>query len=187
MESSPDRKSIYRLAANDGPLLALPMLAVAFSVLLSNHWPASGMFGLPALLLFPWVMWRRMHRVADYYPAYASFYPLWLYGIYAGIFATLICSLAAAVYIIFLDPGFVAKYFDNCARALREISAQTPGSDFSSQADIIASASRRHLLPSPMELVFSMGWLAAFSSAVISALAARLTVSFRARQSKTLL
>lgn len=184
MESSPKPKTIYRLAAEDGPWLALPMMAVAFSILLSNQWPAIAMLAYPALLLFPALMVRRMRRVADGHPAYASFYPLWLFGIYAGIFATLLCSLAAAVYIIFFDPSFVADYFDNCARTLRELSAQSPSGDFSRQADIIASAKSRHLLPSPMELVSSMGWLAAFTSSILAAAAARFTLARRARRSQ---
>lgn len=171
-------KSIYLYAAEAGPLMSIPLMAVAASVLLANKVPMIGVIALPALLLAPLLLFRQMKRVVAEAPGYAGFYPLWLFGIYTMLGATLICSLASTLYLMFVEPTFISTYFDNAIASLRTLSEQPGGEDFARQADVIATVRERKLLPSMQELVASMGWLSAFTGAIVSAVVARLFPRF---------
>lgn len=174
-------KSIYRFAAEDGPIISIPLIVVAFSILLSTSIPAITILAIPALASLPFLLFSRMKRLALQVPPYAAFFPQWLFGIYAGIFATLICALLAAIYLIFIDPSFPADYFRNAAAALDEIS-RSQSADLSLHADNLRRAAEMHLLPSPMELVAAMSWLSAFSCSLVSAFVARASISLALRK-----
>lgn len=180
MENS-QPKSIYRNAAEAGPVVALPLVVVAVSILLVNKLPGMSFLALPALIVVPFLLYRLMGRLSSRYPQYSSYWPLWLFGIYSFIFATLICALLAAVYLVFVEPAFISTYFHNALDALESLSAEPASPDFSAQAEVIRSAIDRRMLPSSMELVASMSWLCAFGGAVLSAALARLYVTVRSR------
>lgn len=171
-------KSVYLYAAEAGPVMSLPLMAVAASVLLANRLPMVGVVALPALMLAPVLLFRQMKRVVAESPQYAGFYPLWLFGIYTMLGATLITSLVATLYLMFVEPTFISTYFDNAIASLRELSARPGGEELARQADFFATARDRRLLPSMQELVASMGWLSAFTGAVVSAVVARLFPRF---------
>lgn len=185
MEKDPGQKSVYACAAEAGPLMSLPLVAVAASVLLSNRVPGLGILALPSLLAAPFLLASLMKRVAADRPSYRSFFPLWLFGIYSFIFATLICALLSALYLVFIEPGFVGTYFSNAVSAMEEASRQSQGVDFSRQAEVFRAAVDNRLLPSPMELVASMSWLSAFTGSVLSALVARVVVSIAGKGTVT--
>ena len=65
MEQKADHKSVYAYAAEAGPLMSLPLIVVALSMLLANKVPGAGMLALPALVAAPFVLWRLMRRVAS--------------------------------------------------------------------------------------------------------------------------
>ncbi len=185
MEQKADHKSVYAYAAEAGPLMSLPLIVVALSMLLANKVPGAGMLALPALVAAPFVLWRLMRRVASGNQEYMSFFPLWLFGIYSMIFATLICAFFSAMYLVFVEPGFVASYFDNAISALNVALQASSGVDFSHQIEVLQAAVDNRLLPSSMELVASMSWLSAFTGSVLSAVVARATVLMRGRRSIT--
>lgn len=180
MEAS-QSKSVYRYAADAGPWLALPLLIVAFSILLVNQIPSISILGLPAFAAVPFLLFRLMRRMALSSPAFSSFYPLWLFGIYSFIFATIICAFCSAVYLLAVEPDFLSTYFTNALQALRQMADKPGAPDLSSQIQIISQAIDRHMIPSPMELVAAMSWLCTFSGAVLSAFLARIFPLFSRR------
>ena len=186
MEQKADHKSVYAYAAEAGPLMSLPLIVVALSMLLANKVPGGrNALRFLALVAAPFVLWRLMRRVASGNQEYMSFFPLWLFGIYSMIFATLICAFFSAMYLVFVEPGFVASYFDNAISALNVASQASSGVDFSHQIEVLQAAVDNRLLPSSMELVASMSWLSAFTGSVLSAVVARATVLMRGRRSIT--
>ena len=70
---------------------------------------------LPMLLLplaagFPVMLGFIMRRISRDEPSYMKISALWLGGIYSVIFGTLICCLLSALYLMFVDPGFIHSY-----------------------------------------------------------------------------
>ena len=171
--SADSSRSVYRYAADAGPILAAVYCIFAASILLINRFPEIGILTLPTAISIPFVLAWLMRKLAASRPDLSGFFPLWLFGIYTSIFATLICALLSALYLIFIDPAFVATYFRNAAESLQTISSESGSADLSRQAEIIRTAIDRRLLPSPMELVAAMSWLAAFGGSVMAAVAAR--------------
>ncbi len=174
-------KSVYLYAAEAGLLMSLPLITVAASVLLANKLPMIGVIAFPALMLAPALLFMQMKRVAVETPSYCSFYPLWLFGIYTMLGATLICSLAATLYLMFVEPTFISTYFDNAISSMQTLAMQPGGEGFAEQVDFFVTAKERRMLPSVDELVASMGWLSAFTGAVIAAVVARCFVRYSYR------
>lgn len=183
MENMPP-KSVYRHASEAGPVVALPLLVAAASMLLVNKFSAITVLMIPALVSVPFLLYRLMGRLASSGAGYGTYWPLWLFGIYSFIFATLICALASALYLVFIEPAFIVTYFNNALQGLEAMSGQSGAPDFSTQIEVLRSAIERRMLPSSMELVASMSWLSAFGGAVLSAVVARVFVTLKARRDR---
>lgn len=160
---------VLKYASEKGILMGLYLTAMSACILLSLRWP-----GLPSLLVpltaccpvWLWLLLRPMARNNSEDAAVSS---LWLAGIYIFIFATLICGLLTASYLLFLHPGFIGEYMASSIAAV-EASPMAPA--FAEQVEVMRQAMDRHLLPSPMEFTISMMWATAFFGSIVSLIVA---------------
>lgn len=159
------QKSVYRYAAGAGRWLGLYLTAAAFCFLLGNRFPQLPLLSVPLLLGVPFVMLLLMKPVVKETPQYLRFSPLWLFGIYTFIFASLICALFMALYLMFIEPHFITTSLANAAASIRAAGLE---SQFAEQLSVIDMALSRGAVPSPMQLVAAMAWTTCFGGSVLS-------------------
>lgn len=158
-------KSVYKYAAEAGLPVGLYLIVISTCFLYGLHEPMLQTLVLPMLIVFPFLMAFMMKRLAKACPAYNRFSPLWLFGIYSVIFGTLICMLFSMLYVIFIDPGFIAAYAQSM---LNELEAMPASEKYASTIDVIRYAIESHQLPSGPKFVTTMGWFTCFSGSILS-------------------
>ena len=159
------KKSIYKFAAESGVPAGLYLTLMSACFLMSIRMPSLPMLLLPLMIGFPFVLWRLLKRICIAEPAYKKFSSLWLAGIYTVIFGTLICTLFSAIYMFFIEPGFVIQYVNN---AIEVVEASPMASQYQQTVALMKEAIDNHILPSPTEFLTTMAWLTCFSGSMIS-------------------
>ncbi|MDE6578896.1 MAG: DUF4199 domain-containing protein [Muribaculaceae bacterium] len=157
--------SIYRYAAHAGIPVGIYLSIISACLLFSLKVPFLPLLIFPLLIGFPFLLGYLMERIARERPEYRRVATLWLGGIYAVIFGTLICTLLSALYIKFVDPGFVYSYISN---AIATIESSPMAADYSSTVDLMRQAIEAHLLPNGMEFVSSLAWSTCFCGSLLS-------------------
>lgn len=159
------KKSIYKYAAEAGVPVGLYLTLMSACLLLSLRIPVLPVLLLPLAIGFPVMLGFILKRIANQEPSYMKVSALWLGGIYAVIFGTLICSLFSALYIMFVEPGFVNAYVSD---AIATIESSPLSSRYESTTSLMREAMEAHILPSGMEFVSTMGWLTSFTGSILS-------------------
>lgn len=155
--------------------MGLLLSLMSACVLLSVKAPVMPL-ALVGLVVVPLFLVARMRRVGAVYSPYNRFMPLWLFGMYTVIFGTLICTLLSSCYVVLFEPDFINVYID---RTMAELSEGLQGEMRQMHAqnmEMVLAARERHLLPSPLEFVSSLGWSTAFFGSLLTMPLAALAV-----------
>lgn len=158
--------SVYYRAAVFGLPLGLLLTAASACFILMQRIPFLATFILLILAFIPFFVYRGMKRLADGGGAFGRLATLWVFGIYSFIFGTLVCSLISAFYLVVFDPSFVYDSMNAAIDSLKSV--PDAASVYAEQIDVMQRAIDRHLLPSPMEFVISMGWSSSFFGSMLS-------------------
>ena len=159
------KKSIYKYASEAGLPIGLYLTLMSACLLLSIKFPFLPIFLLPLGIGFPFLLWIQMKRIAKEEPSYNKFSSLWLGGIYTVIFGTLIAFFLSALYIVFVEPGFVYLYINN---AIDTIESTQMAGEYEASIKLMREAMDAHLLPSGLEFLTSMAWFTCFSGSILS-------------------
>ena len=165
------KKSIYKYASEAGLPAGLYLTLMSACLLLSVKIPALPMLLLPLGLGFPFLLWMLMRGVVKSEPSYNKFSSLWLGGIYTVIFGTMICMFLSALYIVFVEPGFVQLYVSN---ALSGVEASGMGAEYEASIAMMREAMNAHILPSGLEFLTTMAWFTCFIGSILSLILALL-------------
>ncbi len=158
-------KSVYKYAAEAGVPVGIYFILVASCFLLCLRVPVLQNLVLPLLIIFPFILAYLMKRMTKDCQAYNRFSPLWLFGIYSVIFGTLICMLYSLVFVMFIEPGFVAGY----ARQIVEQLESLPSAEnYAATTDLLRYAIDSHQLPTGAKFVTTMGWFSCFAGSILS-------------------
>lgn len=160
-------KSIYKYAAEAGLPFGMYLTLISCCFLMSVRVDFLSMLVVPLCIGMPFFLGILMKRIAKQEPAYLKFSALWLGGIYTVIFGTLICSLVSAVYLMFIDPGFIHTYILN-AITLMESSPLAP--QYEATTSLMREAIDSRILPSTTEFISMMGWFTCFAGSILSML-----------------
>ena len=159
------KKSIYKYASEAGLPTGLYLTIMSACLLLSVKIPFLPMLTLPLAIGFPFLLLALMRKIKREEPSYSKFSSLWLGGIYTVIFGTLICMFLSALYLVFVEPGFVHQYVNNALLAVEE----SPFADqYESSVALMREAMEAHILPSGLEFLSSMAWLTCFIGSILS-------------------
>lgn len=158
-------KSVYKYAAEAGLPVGLYLTVMSACLLLSLHAPSLPVLIIPLAALFPFFLAYFMKRMSQREPQYMKFSALWLCGIYAVIFGTLICALFSGLYLTFVEPGFIGRYVEN---ALDTMASSPQAPEYAATMDMMRKALDSRMLPSGMEFVSSMSWLTCFAGSIMS-------------------
>lgn len=159
------KKSIYKYASETGVPAGLYLTLMSACLLMSVKIQALPVLLLPLGLGFPILLWFLMKKISKAEPGYNKFSSLWLGGIYTVIFGTLICMFLSALYIVFVEPNFVAMYVGN---ALEAMEASPLGGEYEASINLMREAMAAHLLPSGLEFLTSMAWFTCFCGSLLS-------------------
>ncbi len=161
-------KSVYKYAAEAGLPIGIYLIGMSACVLFSLSMPALPML-VPLLALgFPVLLGYYMKRSA-----------LWLFGIYSVIFGTLICSLFSALYLVVINPGFIASYVST---TLSTIEASPVAAEYVDMTTVMRSALESRRLPSGMQFVTTIGWFSCFVGSMLSMLLAGILSASKKRK-----
>ena len=159
------KKSIYKYASEAGLPAGLYLTLMSACLLMSVKIPALPLLILPLGIGFPFVLFNLMKRIAKSETSYSKFSSLWLGGIYTVIFGTLICMFLSALYITFVEPGFVHIYVDN---ALKAIESSPMADQYESSIILMREAMEARILPSGLEFLTTMAWFTCFIGSILS-------------------
>ena len=172
-------KSVYKYAAEAGLPIGIYLIGMSACVLFSLSMPALPML-VPLLALgFPVLLGYYMKRLAKACPSYGKFSALWLFGIYSVIFGTLICSLFSALYLVVINPGFIASYVST---TLSTIEASPVAAEYVDMTTVMRSALESRRLPSGMQFVTTIGWFSCFVGSMLSMLLAGILSASKKRK-----
>lgn len=159
-----NRKSIFRYAAELGPVLGIWFTLMSVLMVVSMYWSIANIAFMGMLVGIPVLVYKLMRRVARSEPAYSTFWSLWTLGIYLFIFGALLCAIVNAVYVVYVNPGFLHQYFN--AMLDPAVSSADPAA--AQQAAALRNAIEMNGFPSGMEFVMSMLWSTAFFGSILS-------------------
>lgn len=158
------RPSVFSYAARHGATTGLVLSALTMLGIAGTRIPALDAAWLVAPLYMAFAAYRAMMRTGRDEPEYARFWPQWLTGMYTLIFATLVCSLVAAVWLVFVQPDFVRVRVESQIAALSGV----PGAEAAELRGALTQAVESGRLPSPMQFVFAMMWMSCFYGSIVS-------------------
>lgn len=158
-------KSVFKYAAEAGVPMGLYLTAISMCLLASIRIPQLPLLMLPLLAGVPVVLYRILRRIRNEQPAYRRVATLWLIGIYIFIFGTLICTLISSLYVVILQPHFV---YDYVSQALAVYDSTPQLASLAGNADMMREAMARHMLPSGLQFVASLGWSTCFFGSLLS-------------------
>jgi len=173
-------KSVYKYSAEAGLPMGLYLTLMSACFLLSLRFPVLPMFLIPMALGFPFLLTYYMRRMGRREPAYMKISALWLFGIYTIIFGTLVCCLFSAVYLIFVEPGFLGMYVSN---ALSVIESSPAAGEYAATTELMHKAIESKLIPTATEFISTMGWLTCFAGSILSFVLALVIVNTTRRTS----
>ena len=176
-------KSVYKYASEAGLPVGLYLTAMSACLLMSVRFPWLPTFIFPLALGFPVLLWYLMKRISDKEPAYLKVSALWLGGMYAVIFGTLICTLLSGLYLTFVEPGFMTSYVSN---AISTLESSPMSSEYAPTIDLMREAIEARVLPSSMEFISGMGWFTCFAGSLLSLILAVVITSVGRRRKKRL-
>lgn len=94
---------------------------------------------------------------------------LWLAGIYCFLFGALIAGLASAIFLIFIEPGFMTMYL---RQYLDTVDALPDPSIVAEQRAMVEQIIERKMVPTAMETVSSIIWTIGFFGSILSGIMA---------------
>lgn len=162
--------SVYHRGARDGLVMGGVMAAMFVCQAAGLRVPLLTLLADALFLAVPFVAYRLMLAGYKQYPAQRQFATVWMHGITFFICGSLILAVVAYVYCRLIDPGFMPDLFTATGQAL-SASADPAVAELGSQFDQLAD---NGLLPSPIQMAFSLLWLASFSGSLLSMLLAAL-------------
>lgn len=159
------RKSIYKYASEAGIPFGIYLTFMSSCLLLSIKVPFLQLLFLPLCIGFPILLWTLLKKIIKAEPSYQKFSSVWLGGIYTVIFGTLICLFFSALYLVFIEPGFVHNYINN---AIMAVETSPMAGEYEDTVAMMREAMAMHLLPSGFEFATSMAWFTCFFGSIVS-------------------
>lgn len=174
-------KSVYKYAAEAGVPIGIYLTMMSACVVFSLYNEYLPLLLLPLIVGFPFFTGWLMARVGKAEPAYRNISSLWLSGIYMVIFGTLICTLVTALYLRYVDPGFIHAYWVNTIVTLEK---GPMAAEYAETVRVMKEAIKARMLPSAMEFVSTIAWTTCFLGSVMSLVIACILCRLKFRRVK---
>lgn len=161
-------KDIIGYSARRGLSMGLYLILIFGCLFGSFYIDALSVVGLLLLGGIPWLLYQLLKPLTvgqDEVRGAA----IWLAGIYCFLFGALISGFALAVFLIYIEPGYMTRYLEKYL----EIAASLPDPTLvKEQTEMISLILEKRLVPSAMETVFSLIWATGFFGSLLSGIVA---------------
>ena len=154
--------TLFRFGAENGVYVGIVLSLCALCLFCSMEYPVLSLLIFPLLLVLIILLTWLLARMARENPAFRLTSPLWMCGIVTFICGSLITALFSAVYMIYVSPGFIERYF----MFTLEILSQSTDTAVKGEYDRLLSMGSA--LPSSMEFVSTMFWTTSFFGSILS-------------------
>ncbi len=161
-------KSVYRLGAEDGLLLAPLLIAVCLCMGASIYHPMLILPTLVFMIAVPTVIYITQLRTFVRRPGTSTLSALWLQGICMFFFGSLIMGVVAYASMRWIWPGFI----NDQVNAAIEIYGSFPDPDVQTLVKGIERARDTRSLPTPIDITLELMYLVVFTGSMLSLLSA---------------
>lgn len=162
-------KEILKYSASAGFPMGVYLSVISVCMMASLHWDVLSTVALLMICTVPCILWRILSPLARDAGENVKAGSLWLAGIYAFLFGSLILGLITAVYMILVEPKFVSLYIQ---KYLDTVKALPNPEMFSEQTQILQQMIDRKLLPGTMDFVSTLIWATGFFGSILSGIVA---------------
>lgn len=167
-------KSVYQRGAEDGIYLGLTMsLAVLFTAA-SSYYAWCFLPSIVMLVAVPVVALRRLRASHIAQDCRATFSMLWMQGIAGFFFGGLLMGVVSYAAMKWIHPGYIVEQ----ARIVVEVFSQSESDAYRAFARGVSQAIERGELPTAMDLVAELIYVAVLTGSLLSIL---LSLLIRAR------
>ena len=162
------KRSIYQCASQWGLPFGLYLSCAAVASIFADYFlPLNILFLLMALALpLPTYYFQRRKFIED--DGFTEYAALWMMGILLYILGMVIASFVAYLILHFCRPDFLYVQAQSVIKAY----SQMPEMKDSEMLSILQKMVDDKLMPSIIDMVFSMFWFVSFSGSLISAMTA---------------
>ncbi len=164
MESD-NRKSVYRYGAEYGRYMGMYLIALSACFIGSSRLPVLSLVMAVMLIAFPVIIYFQLRNIYRESPHNRTFSALWTAGIMSTLCGCLICALATAAWLIYVQPNFFADYIRS---AIQTIQLSDMRAEYQAETEMLQQALESGASPSPMQFVLSMVWSTVFLGSIIS-------------------
>lgn len=164
MESD-NRKSVYRYGAEYGRYMGIYLMVLSACFIGSSRLPVLCLVMAMLLPVFPVIIYIQLRNIYREAPYNRTFSALWTAGIMTTLCGSLICALATAAWLIFVQPDFFADYLRT---AIQTIQLSEMKADYQAETEMMKQALESGTSPSAMQFVLSMVWSTVFLGSIVS-------------------
>ncbi len=158
--------SPYRRGADDGFIFGAYLSVMFLASLLSAHIPFLSLLSLAMAAGVPVVVYLFMRRFNTELKEFATFPMLWMQGVVIFICGILIAGTVLAVYLQWIEPGYVL----NQLREVVKLGSASDNPTIAQAAELADAMIKSNMIPSTMAIVTEMILVAIFSGSLLSIL-----------------
>jgi hypothetical protein len=162
------KRSIYQFAGDWGIPFGLYLTCAALASIYADKFQPLTLVFLILLLGLPLVTYALQRRKFVEDNGFTEYAGLWMLGIVLYILGAVVSGFIVYLVLQYLRPGFMYEQ----AQFVIDAYEKMPEAIDSRFVDTLRLAMEKHLMPSPIQIVFSAFWLISFGGSLISALTA---------------
>jgi hypothetical protein len=172
--------SVYKRGADDGLRLGIFMIASFLSAAYSVHIPVLGLLAFALAIAVPFVVYHFIKRDYLKYPEMGFFSAMWMHGIAAFFFGSILLAAVMYVFLRFIEPNFVIDNLRSAISIYRSLNM----AEATEMANSLQLLIDKHLVPSAISFAVTSIWSVVFSGSMLSLLIALLVRAFNKKQEK---
>lgn len=157
-------RSVYRLGAEDGLLMAPMLILVALLFGASTYYTWLGLPAMVAAIGVPALAYWLLARTYARQPELSTFSALWLQGICTFFFGSLIMAVVVYLAMRFMCPTFIVDQFNTVIAVYSQI--DEPAAD--TLVSVLQRALNEHQLPTPMDVTLELVYIIVFTGSILS-------------------
>ncbi len=170
-------KSVYKRGAEDGLRFGIYLSVLYMAMIAGASYSLASLAAFVMIAAVPLIVYRFLHRgyVAEYETS--TFSSMWLHGIVIFFCGSMLAGVVLLVYLRWINPDFVVNTLQRAIELYDSIDVPQA----KETAKVLRQVIEQKLVPTPIEIVAQLIWLAVFSGSLLSMILA-LVVPLRSKK-----
>jgi hypothetical protein len=178
MSETTTTPSVYKRGADDGWKLGIFMIVSFMSAAYSVHIPMLGLLSFAMAIAVPFVVYHMLKRDYLRYPDMNYFSAMWMHGIAAFFFGSLLLAAAIYVFLRFIEPSFIIDNLRTAIGVYRSLGMK----EATEMADSLQMLIDKHMVPSAISFAVTSIWSVVFTGSMLSLLMTLLVRAFNRKK-----